>query len=80
MVNPSVKLDDIRAWTDALDAPVVQAEIRGSEDTHSAAALVLHLRGANTTPSAQPEKAEHQQDDDDGTDEPDDSVHDGCPL
>lgn len=31
-------------------------------------------------PSAQPEKAEHEKDDDDGAYEPDDSVHGGCPL
>ncbi|HUG21766.1 hypothetical protein [Piscinibacter sp.] len=56
---------------------VSQAEITGSEDTYGAAAPVIQWCGAKIIPSAQPEKAEHEQDDDDGSDEPDDSVHDG---
>ena len=64
----------------ALVAPVGHAEITEPEDTYSAAAPVALLRGATTIPSAQPEVSEHKKDDDDGTDEPDDSVHDGCPL
>jgi hypothetical protein len=80
MVNPSVKLQDITAWADALVASVGQPENTGSEDTYSAAAPVTELRGAKIIPSAQPQKAEDEKDDDDGTDEPDDSVHDGCPL
>jgi hypothetical protein len=80
MLNPSVQLDNIRAWTGALLASVAQVENRGPEDAYGAAARVPQWRGANTTPSAQPEKTEHEKDDDDGTDEPDDSVHDGCPL
>ncbi len=64
----------------ALVASVGHAQITGLEDTDDAAVQVALLRGANIIPSAQPEKAEHQQHDDDGTDEPDDSVHDAYPL
>ena len=80
MVNPSMKLDDVQAWADALAASVGPAEITGSEDAYSAAAQGLQLRAAKIVSSAQPEETEHKKDDDDGTDEPDDSVHDGCPL
>jgi hypothetical protein len=31
-------------------------------------------------PSTQPEKTQHEKDDDDGTHEPNDSIHEGFPL
>ena len=43
-------------------------------------AQVPQWSGTTTVPSAQPQEAEYEKDDDDGTDEPDDSVHDGYPL
>ena len=38
------------------------------------------IRDAMIMPLSQPEKAEHEKNDDDGADEPDDSVHSGYPL
>ena len=68
MLIPSVKVDDIRAWIDALVASAGQAEITGSEPSFSAAAQVTQLRGAKIIPSPQTEVSEHEKDDDDGTD------------
>jgi hypothetical protein len=68
---PAMQLDNIRAWTDALFSSSVKCRSWGPEGTYRVH-LVPQLRGATVIPSAQPEKTEHEQDDDDGTDEPND--------
>lgn len=50
------------------------------QDTRNADHIGYSVARREEYPSAQPEKAEHNDDDDDRTDKPDDSVRDGCPL
>jgi hypothetical protein len=59
---------------------VGQTEITPSGRSFNATAPITQLRGAKIIPSAQTEEPEHEKNDDNGTNKPDDSVHDEDPL